>query len=242
MNHFTRQGGRKMGMQMNIDNFTNRAQAYAKGRPGYTIDCIEKICEIVPDGAVVADIGAGTGKLTQELAKQGYTINAVEPNKDMQRQLHLTVDMFTNVKIVNGTAENTTLPDHCFDAITVAHALHWFDLECFKKECRRILKPHGIIIAIYNHVPGMETSDFCIQTIHEFFSAPMTWTCYNPINYTREEWIAYILSQDDSILPGEDGYEAYIESLHQTFDKQSMNGLMCCDRVTGIYWGSVDQL
>ncbi|WP_310603996.1 class I SAM-dependent methyltransferase [Anaerosporobacter sp.] len=118
---------------MNIDNFTNRAEAYSKGRPGYTSECIDKIIELAPTNAVFADIGAGTGKLTKELAERGYTIYAVEPNKDMRTQLSVAVDTYTNVKIIDGSAENTTLPDNCIDAITVAHALHWFDLEELNK-------------------------------------------------------------------------------------------------------------
>lgn len=53
---------------MNIDNFTNRAEAYAKGCPGYTDEAVDKIIEFAPEGAVFADIGAGTGKLTKKLA------------------------------------------------------------------------------------------------------------------------------------------------------------------------------
>lgn len=46
---------------MSIDNFTNRAEAYAKGRPGYTDEAVKKIIELAPENAVFADIGAGTG-------------------------------------------------------------------------------------------------------------------------------------------------------------------------------------
>lgn len=220
---------------MNIDNFTYRAKAYAKGRPGYTRECIEKIIELAPTDAIFADIGAGTGKLTKELAEQGYTVYAVEPNKDMRTQLTVTVDAYTNVKIIDGSAESTTLPDKCVNVITVAHALHWFDLENFRAECRRILKPDGVVIVIYNHVPGMETTDFCKQTVDKFFSNPIIWTFNNPISYARDNWVAYILSQDDSILPGEDGYEEYITVLNKKFDEESINGQLRCDRVTGIY-------
>lgn len=195
---------------MSIDNFTNRAEAYAKGRPGYTNESVAKIIELAPTGAVFADIGAGTGKLTKELAEQGFPIYAVEPNMDMRTQLAVTLKAYRNAKIIDGTAERTPLPDNSVDVITVAHALHWFDLKAFKAECRRILKPDGMVIAIYNHVPGREDTDFCRQAVDRFFSNPMIWTFDNPISYTRENWIAYIQSQDDSILPGEPGYEAYI--------------------------------
>lgn len=55
--------------------------------------------------------GDGTGKLTKELAKRGYTIYAVEPNEDMRIQLAITLEAYTNAKILESPAENTTLPD-----------------------------------------------------------------------------------------------------------------------------------
>lgn len=220
---------------MNINNFTHRAEAYAKGRPGYTNETIEKIIEFASNDAVFADIGAGTGKLTKELAKRGYTIYAVEPNEDMRAQLSITLEAYTNIKIIGSTAENTTLPDQSIDVITVAHALHWFDTEQFRAECRRILKPNGLVIVIYNHVPGKEESDFGRQAVDEFFSNPVFWTFNNPVSYTRDNWLAYIQSQDESILPGEPGYEEYILSLNKTFDRDSIDGVLCCDRLTRIY-------
>lgn len=220
---------------MGIDNFTNRAEAYAKGRPGYTDVAVAKIIELAPTGAIFADIGAGTGKLTKELAEQGCVVYAVEPNMDMRTQLVATCELYANVKIIDGTAEHTTLSNQSVDVITIAHALHWFDLEAFKTECRRILKPNGVIIVIYNHVPGREDTDFCRQAVDHFFTNPMFWTFDNPISYTRDNWIAYIQSQDDSVLPGAPGYEAYIATLNEQFDKESVNGQLRCDRVTRIY-------
>ena len=41
---------------MSIDSFTNRAAAYAKGRPEYPKEVIQKIIEIAPFKAVFADI------------------------------------------------------------------------------------------------------------------------------------------------------------------------------------------
>lgn len=220
---------------MNLDNFTNKAEAYAKGRPGYPREAFEKIIELASPESVFADIGAGTGKFTKELAEYGYTVYAVEPNTDMRTQLAMTLEPYKNVKIIEGTAEVTTLPNHSVDILTVAHALHWFDLDAFRVECRRIIKPGGVIIVIYNHVPGNEMIDFGRQAVDTFFSNPTIWTFYNPINYTRDKWLAYIESQDDSPLPSDPGYEAHIAALNAMFDRDSVNGLLPCDRVTKIY-------
>ncbi len=220
---------------MNIDNFNNRAEAYAKGRPGYPPECINKILEFAPHDAVFADIGAGTGKLTKELAQCGVNVYAVEPNADMRSQLAITLKEYPNVKILNGTGENTEIPDKSVDVVTVAHALHWFDIEAFRRECCRILRPNGKVIVIYNHVPGKEEYDFGRQAVEKFFKMPVIWSFENPITYTRDNWIAYIQSQDDSILPGGAGYEEYIAMLHKKFDEESIDGQLRCDRLTRIY-------
>lgn len=223
------------GNRMSLENFTGKAEAYAKGRPGYPEAAIEAIFGLAPSGTVFADIGAGTGKFTVKLAECGYSVFAVEPNADMRRQLAITLAPFANAKIMDGTAEVTTLVDHSIDILTVAHALHWFNLDAFRAECRRSVKPGGLVIAIYNHEPGREMTDFCKQTIDAFFTNPTTWTFPNPMQYTRDNWLAYIASQDDSPMPTDPGYDAHIDALNAMFDRDSVDGLLRCDRVTKVY-------
>lgn len=91
---------------MNTEVFTGKAEVYAKARPGYPQQAIDYICTLVPDHAVFADIGAGTGKLTLPLAQRGYQIYAVEPNTDMRSQLTEVLAPYPNVHIVAGTAGN----------------------------------------------------------------------------------------------------------------------------------------
>lgn len=220
---------------MSTENFTGKAEAYAKGRPGYPEEAIEAIAGLAPSDAIFADIGAGTGKLTIKLAGRGYTVFAVEPNADMRGQLAITLSSFPNAKIIDGTAEATKLPMHCIDILTVAHALHWFNLDTFREECRRIVRPGGLVIALYNHLPGEEMSDYYKQTIDTFFSNPTTWEFPNPISYTKDNWLAYIASQDGNPLPDEPGYEAHITALNEGFDRDSVDGLLRCDRITKIY-------
>ena len=220
---------------MNTENFTGKAEAYTKGRPGYPKAAIETIFGLAPSGAVFADIGAGTGKFTVKLAERGYSVFAVEPNADMRRQLAITLSPFINAKIMDGTAEATTLPDHSIDILTVAHALHWFNPDAFRAECRRVIKPSGLVIAIYNHLPGGEMIDLYKQTVDVFFTKPMIWEFPNPMDYTRDNWLAYIASQDDSPLPTDLGYDTHIAAINVAFDRDSTDGLLHCDRVTKIY-------
>lgn len=220
---------------MNTENFTGKAEAYVKGRPGYPDAAIETIVGLAPSGTVFADIGAGTGKFTVKLAERGYFVFAVEPNADMRGQLAIMLASFANAKIIDGTDEATTLPDHSVDILTVAHALHWFNLDAFRAECRRVVKPGGLVIAIYNHVPGREMTDLYKQTVDAFFTKPMTWEFPNPMEYTRDNWLAYIASQDDNPLPTDPGYDAHIAAINAAFDRDSVDGLLHFDRVTKVY-------
>ena len=113
--------------------------------------------------------------------------------------------------------------------------LHWFNLDAFWTECSRVVKPGGLIVAIYNHEPGREMIDFCKQTIDAFFTNPLTCTFPNPIEYTRDNWLAYIASQDDSPLPTDPRYDGHIAALNVTFDRDSQDGLLHCDRITKVY-------
>jgi len=163
---------------------------------------------------------------------------AVEPNADMRRQLIMTLGPFPNAKVIDGTAEATTLPDHSVDIVTVAHALHWFDLDFFRKECRRIVKPGGSIIAIYN-LSSAGARDLYEQTADAFFAKPMMWEFPNPLEYTRDNWLAYIASQDGYPLLGDPGYEAHIAAINAGFDRDSVDGVLHCDRTTKVYAESV---
>lgn len=220
---------------MDTENFTGKAEAYAKGRPGYPKEAIETIVGLAPTGAIFADIGAGTGKFTVKLAECGYDVFAVEPNTDMRRQLAITLAPFSNAKIMDGTAEATRLPNHSVDILTVAHALHWFNLDAFRAECRRVVRPGGLIIAIYNHLPGKEMIDLYKKTVDAFFTKPTTWEFPNPLYYTRDNWLAYIESQDDSPLSTDLRYEEHIAAINAAFERDSTDGLLYCDRVTKVY-------
>lgn len=227
---------------MNIENFTGKAEAYAKGRPGYPNAAIEAIIGLAPSGAVFADIGAGTGKFTVKLAEYGFSVFAVEPNADMREQMAITLETFPNVKVLDGTDEATALSEHSVDILTVAHALHWFNLDAFRSECRRVIKPGGLVIAIYNLSPSGEMKNIIKQTVDAFFTKPTTWEFFNPMEYTRDNWLAYMLSMDDSPLSTDPGYDEYIAAINAGFDRDSVNGLLQCDKVTKVYSERIENL
>ena len=223
----------------NTELFSGKAEVYAKARPGYPKEAIDYILSLAPDNAVFADVGAGTGKLTQLLAQNGNKIFAVEPNSDMRKQLAVTLADYPNAKIISASAENTMLPENSVDVIVCAQALHWFEPEKFKAECRRVGKNGIIVIAVYNRprdedenknkfFRGLFTTDL-------FFKNPTFKKFDNTIFYTREKWNQYMQTHSQSPLPIDSGYDAYIAEANNIFDRDSIDDVLRHDIITIIY-------
>jgi len=220
---------------MNTDKFTGKAQAYAYARPGYPNDAVDYIKTLAPASAVFADIGAGTGKFAELLARQGHEIFAVEPNADMREQLAVTLAPYPNAKIVDGKAEATNLPDHSVDVITCAQALHWFDPDAFRAECRRIGKPGALVIAVYNNTPGGSSITHSKESTDAFFEKSEVREFPNPMFYTREKWLRYMASHSGDPLPSDPGYDEHIVEMNALFDRENVDGLLRRDVVTKVY-------
>ncbi|MCL2018574.1 MAG: class I SAM-dependent methyltransferase [Oscillospiraceae bacterium] len=219
----------------NTEKFSGKGAVYAQARPSYPQAAIDYICKFITPDSVVADIGAGTGKFTELLAKRNYNMFAVEPNSDMHEQLEITLKPFPNVKIINSTAEATTLPDNSVDLITVAQALHWFDPDKFRAECRRIGKENVRVIAIYNQTPGGSSVGHSKLSTDVFFENPTIREFPNSVFYTREKWIQYMTSHSHDPLPTDPNYETHIAEANAIFDKENENGLLRRDVMTKVY-------
>ncbi|NLI54067.1 MAG: class I SAM-dependent methyltransferase [Clostridiales bacterium] len=220
---------------MNTDLFSGKAEAYAQARPSYSEDAIDYIVSLAPQGAAFADIGAGTGKFSTLLAKRGNLVYAVEPNEDMRAQLFRTLSPYPNARIIDGTDENTTLPAESVDVVTVAQALHWFDASAFLRECLRILRADGFVVAIYNVDLKRETPGHSKTATDVFFGDPVIRTFPNPVYYPRRDWIAYRLSHSRDPKPDDPGYAAHVEEANAEFDRNQTDGLMKLDLVTAVY-------
>ena len=126
--------------------FHDRAEDYARYRPGYPVEAVDALLQRLPTGCTVADVGAGTGILSRLLANRGAHVLAVEPNASMRAAAAPHAD----VRWSEGTAEATGLPDASVDLVTVAQAFHWVDVPATLREFARVLRPHGRLAILWN--------------------------------------------------------------------------------------------
>ena len=132
--------------------FTGRASFYSTSRPSYPrrfLDILRSEIDF-DETYTVADIGSGTGLLSQLFLENGNHVLAVEPNDEMRGFAEKSLHRFTRFLSVRGTAENTGIENASVDLVVVGQALHWFDCEASSREFARILKTNGHVCIVYN--------------------------------------------------------------------------------------------
>jgi SAM-dependent methyltransferase len=132
--------------------FSRRVDNYVKYRPGYppeVLALVQRACGLTP-AAVIADIGAGTGRLAELFLAHGNRVLGVEPNREMREAGARLLAGYPGYQAVDGRAEATTLPDAGVDFVTAGQAFHWFDPAGARAEFRRILRPGGWVVLVWN--------------------------------------------------------------------------------------------
>jgi SAM-dependent methyltransferase len=134
------------------ERFSNRVEHYVRYRPTYP----ESVLEILRDEIglrpewLIADIGSGTGISAELFLRHGHTVYGVEPNAAMRAAAEKQLARYPAFRSVNGTAEATTLADGSVDCVVAAQAFHWFDVPKTRAEFRRILRPGGWVVLLWN--------------------------------------------------------------------------------------------
>ena len=132
--------------------FANRVEHYAKYRPGYPrelVPLLESQVGLTAD-SVLADVGSGTGILSELLLRNGNAVFGVEPNRPMREAAERLLGGYERFRSIEGTAEDTTLPQASVDGVLAAQAFHWFDHDKALREFRRITRPGGFVALIWN--------------------------------------------------------------------------------------------
>ncbi|MGB8520035.1 MAG: class I SAM-dependent methyltransferase [Candidatus Tumulicola sp.] len=120
------------------ERFTGRAAAYARHRPSYPPEAIDAVLDGLgdPSGAVVADVGAGTGISARLFADRGATVFAIEPNAAMRQ----AAAPHPRVTWHDGAADRTGLGGKSADVAVACQAFHWFATPEAMRELARIAR------------------------------------------------------------------------------------------------------
>lgn len=251
---------------MNEDKFTRRAEAYAKYRPGYPDSLLDYLYTQLgfSINSVISDIGAGTGIFSEYMLRRGSTVYGVEPNEDMRRKAEERLSAYENFRSICASAEHTGLDTGSVDYVTAAQSFHWFDKTLFRAECRRILRPNGIVVLIWNsrdaqssltQENGALNRKYCprykgfsggvhMEDADQFagFFLDGTYFCrlfrYDLL-LDKEGFIGRCLSGSYAPFPDEDAYAPYVQGLTHLFEKYKTDGHICMPNMTCCYAGKV---
>lgn len=139
-------------MSNSTKRFSDRVEDYIKYRPTYPKELVvilKRKLNLDLD-STIADVGSGTGISSIPFLDNGNVVYGVEPNKEMRQAAEEVLNKYSNFISIDGTAEDTTLPDKSVDVIFCGQAFHWFYKTKAKKEFDRILKDNGHIVLVWN--------------------------------------------------------------------------------------------
>jgi len=147
------------------DHFSSVANRYADFRPHYPAELFDYLATLLPRNSLVWDCACGNGQATLDLASRFDRVVAT----DASREQIVSATPHPKVEFRVAPAEQSGLPDESVGLITVAQALHWFDLERFYAEARRVLSPGGVLAAWAYGINQVEGDDVN-QLVQDFYT------------------------------------------------------------------------
>ena len=254
-------------MTDSVARFSNRADNYAKYRPSYpsgVLDILQSDCGLT-EQATIADVGAGTGILSELFLKNGNPVIGIEPNAAMRQAAEHVLERFVKFVSIDATAEATSLEPASVDFITAGQAFHWFDRGKARKEFARILRPGGWVVLIWNE-RRLDSTSFLRayeklllqygtdyeQVRHENvageiarFFAPETFklkTLGNMQHFDFESLKGRTRSASYTPEPGHANFEPMFARLEEIFNANKCDGLISFEYDTRVYYGHLTPL
>jgi SAM-dependent methyltransferase len=251
-------------MKNATERFSTRVENYVKYRPHYppaVIECMREKCGLT-EASIVADVGSGTGILTELLLQNGNRVYAVEPNQEMREAGERLLYSHERFVSIAATAEATTLPQSSVDLVTAAQAFHWFDSVRARIEFQRILKPDGWVVLVWNERHDASTAfsrdyeqllrDFATDykevnhkqvddnALSRFFCNDFGRSTFdNSQSFDFESLKGRLLSSSYAPEAGHPQHPAMISKLREIFDAHQVNGKVIFPYNTNVYYGSL---
>lgn len=251
-------------MAQSVERFKSRVKDYARYRPGYPAAIIELLTSQcgLSSNSVVADIGSGTGKLSEIFLENGNVVFGIEPNAEMRAAAEQILQGYSRFISTEGTAESTTMAPASIDFVTAGQAFHWFEPDKARVESIRILKPQGWAALIWNE-RLIDTTAFLRdyerllldygtdyqevrhensgESIAKFF-APVDYeleTFANSQEFDYEGLKGRVRSSSYTPEPQDPRFEPMFQSLQEIFAKHERVGRVSFDYVTKVYYGQL---
>ncbi len=248
--------------------FSDRVENYVKYRPHYPaaiVDTLQADCGLTGD-SVVADVGSGTGILTELFLKSGARVFGIEPNREMRAAGERLLQGYARFTSIAATAEATTLPAHSVDFVAAGQAFHWFDRQKVRQEFWRILKPQGWLVLIWNlrrtqASPFLEAYEKLLQTYaidyaavdHRLITDEIIAAFFRPGTFKLEVFEnsqpqdfegcqGRLLSASYTPRPDHPSYAPMLAELRSIFDAHQVKGMVSFEYDTKMYYGQLPAL
>ena len=149
----------------NAELFVTVAREYASFRPGYPPELFAWLARVSPSLNNVWDCGCGSGQASTALAEHFQVVHAT----DIAAEQIAAAKPHPRVTYSVAPAEHSGLAAASVDLVTVAQALHWFDVDAFYDEARRVARP-GALIVVWNYPRPKFIDAQLDQSFSDFYS------------------------------------------------------------------------
>lgn len=154
-------------MTMNQNHFATGGDAYARHRPVYPLKLAQALAQRCANTDHALDVGCGNGQLSALLARCFDRVTATDPSRS---QLE-SATRAPNITYICEPAEEIGSPDASIDLIVAAQAAHWFDLDRFYGQARRVARPGALLALVSYGVPRVEGPAH--DAFHRFYWGPI---------------------------------------------------------------------
>jgi len=153
------------------DHFSAHAANYREFRPSYPPELFAFLASASPGCDLAWDCGTGNGQAAIGLADHFTRVMAT----DASAEQIASAQRHPGIEYAVALAEKSPLANHSVDLILVAQALHWFDLDSFYAEVRRVARPGGLLAATCYYEPSVSPAVDLVLRRWEDFIRPY-WT------------------------------------------------------------------